>query len=107
MRNIAHVNLHACFVIYPPVLDQRVAFNIISVPGETIYRAARFKPYRSSAWSCILRLRAGHAEKYQIINKTGKPAKLPLTAIMRKLIELAKALIKHNRNGRLNRLEKD
>lgn len=35
--------------------------------------------------------------KYQAMRETGKPAKLALTAIMRKLIELANALIRDNR----------
>lgn len=35
--------------------------------------------------------------KYQAMRETGKPAKVALTAIMRKLIELANALIRDNR----------
>ena len=36
--------------------------------------------------------------KYQAMIKAGKPPKVALTALMRKLIELANALIKANRN---------
>ena len=36
-------------------------------------------------------------QKYQTMIKAGKPPKVALTAIMRKLIELANALIKANR----------
>jgi transposase len=36
--------------------------------------------------------------EYQAMIKAGKPSKVALTALMRKLIELAKALIKANRN---------
>jgi transposase len=36
--------------------------------------------------------------KYQAMVKAGKPPKVALTALMRKLIELTKALIKANRN---------
>ncbi len=35
--------------------------------------------------------------KYQAMRETGKPAKVALTAIMRKLIELANALIRDDR----------
>ncbi|WP_044043945.1 IS110 family transposase [Octadecabacter antarcticus] len=36
--------------------------------------------------------------KYQAMIKAGKPPKVALTTLMRKLIELANALIKANRN---------
>ena len=36
--------------------------------------------------------------KYQAMIKTGKPPKVAITALMRKLIELANALIKADRN---------
>ena len=36
--------------------------------------------------------------KYQALIKAGKPPKVALTALMRKLIELANALIKADRN---------
>jgi len=36
-------------------------------------------------------------QKYQAMKDAGKPAKVALTALMRKLIELANTLIKHNR----------
>jgi len=36
--------------------------------------------------------------KYQAMIKAGKPPKVTLTALMRKLIEPANALIKENRN---------
>lgn len=36
-------------------------------------------------------------QKYNAMIKEGKPAKLAITAIVRKLIELAKALIKADR----------
>jgi len=36
-------------------------------------------------------------QKYQSMIKTGKPPKVAITAIMRKLIELANALIKADR----------
>jgi transposase len=36
--------------------------------------------------------------KYQAMIKAGKPPKVALTTLMRKLIELANVLIKENRN---------
>jgi transposase len=36
--------------------------------------------------------------KYQAMIKAGKPPKVAITVLMRKLIELANALIKANRN---------
>jgi len=36
--------------------------------------------------------------KYQALIKAGKPPKVAITALMRKLIELANALIKADRN---------
>ena len=45
--------------------------------------------------------------KYQAMIKAGKPPKVALTALMRKLIELANTLIKADRNWVKNRLDQD
>jgi transposase len=37
--------------------------------------------------------------KYEALRTTGKPAKVAIVAVMRKLIEIASALIKANRFG--------
>ena len=44
-----------------------------------------------------MRLNKQMQEKYEALKSAGKPAKVALTAIIRKLIELANALIRDDR----------
>ena len=64
----------------------REALDPGSGPGQAMPAlvAARFNPDLKA--------------KYQAMIAAGKPAKVALTALMRKLIELANTLIKANRN---------
>ena len=60
--------------------------------GRKILRGALYMPALVAA-----RHNPDLARKYQAMIAAGKPAKLALTALMRKLIELAKTLIKADR----------
>ena len=60
--------------------------------GRKFLRDALYMPALVAA-----RYNPNMRQKYQAMTQAGKPAKVALTALMRKLIELANALIKQNR----------
>ncbi len=61
--------------------------------GRKVVRDALYMPALVA-----MRFNPDRKAKYQAMIKAGKPPKVALTALMRKLIELANALIKANRS---------
>ena len=68
-------------------------------------KLGRILPKNLPIWA--MRFNPDLKAKYQAIIKAGKPPKVALTALMRKLIELANALIKANRLWVINTLDQD
>jgi transposase len=66
--------------------------------GRTFLRRAM---YMSAL--CTIRHDLAHKSKYQQLIKAGKPAKVALTAIMRKLVVIANALLRDGRKWSENR----
>jgi transposase len=85
----------ACFTGVVPMIPQSGQWrgkSFIQV-GRKVVRDALYQPALVA-----MRNNPDLRAKYQAMVKVGKPPKVALTALMRKLIELTKALIKANRN---------
>ena len=70
-----------------------MARKIILQGGRKVVRDALYMPALVA-----MRFKPDLKAKYQAMIKAGKPPKVALTTLMRKLIELANVLIKENRN---------
>lgn len=68
--------------------------------GKSFVQGGRSRLRQALYMPALVAIRFNHPlkAKYEALRKTGKPAKLAITAIMRKLIVLANALIRDGRN---------
>jgi hypothetical protein len=83
--------------------------RVRSREGKVIHQR-RAKALRDALYMPVLVAMRFHPDlkaKDHALRDAGKPAKLAIVTLMRKLIETANALVKADRNGPLNRLDQD